>query len=760
MAKTRSRRSRARPTHWAQMRQALGTARRWLVQRELWGVGVTAFGAVTLISLVSRDQGRWSGAWSLLLRQIFGLGAYPIALLILGSGIVLLLWNTVQGRLSLRWEWIVGGEILFFSALGLLHLSAHEAAWALAQAGEMGGHVGWTFVHLLVPAFGQPISILLVGLLMLGGLALLTRTSWRDVRWRVRWLWARAGVPLRTRLLARQHARAVAAARQAAPSTPPTPNAHASPPEPTPPLEATRGQMGPRSSPTPARRPRKVSATRLPPLELLLPDASSGGDEADARMRAQIIQETLDSFGVPAKVVEWRRGPVVTQFGIVPGYVERQDREGNTRRYKIRVSKILSLSNDLALALAATPIRIEAPVPGRHVIGIEVPNPEKAIVGLRGVLESPEFQKRRVPLRVALGRDVSGAAVVADLGRMPHLLLAGATGSGKSACLNAILASLLFFHTPEELKLLLVDPKRVELTRYNRIPHLLAPVVVDTEKVIVALRWVIREMESRYEAFAKVGARSIEGYNRTARSKGQDVLPFIVVVIDELADVMLAAPDEVERTLCRIAQMARATGIHLVVATQRPSVDVVTGLIKANFPARVSFAVSSQVDSRVILDTPGAEKLLGRGDMLYMASDSPELRRVQGCWVSEEELDALVRFWAQASAHDAEDDEPPPWEGMSLDEDEEDELLQDAIALVREHEQASASFLQRQMRIGYPRAARLIDELERKGIVGPAESGGRSRAVLMPDDLDGADGANEEPDQREAPEEQGVEQEP
>jgi len=434
---------------------------------------------------------------------------------------------------------------------------------------------------------------------------------------------------------------------------------------------------------------------------------------------------------VPAQVAEWRRGPVVTQFGIVPGYVERQDRDGNTQRYKIRVSKVLSLANDLALALAASPIRIEAPVPGRPIIGIEVPNAAKAVVGLRGVLESETFHKSRAALRIALGRDVSGQAVVADLTRMPHLLLAGATGTGKSVCLNAILASLLFFNGPDRLKLLLVDPKRVELTRFNAVPHLIAPAVVDTEKVIVALRWVMREMEQRYEQFAKAGARNLESYNRTLTVKGLDPLPMIAVVIDELADVMLAAPDEVERVLCRIAQMARATGIHLVVATQRPSVDVVTGLIKANFPARISFAVTSQVDSRVILDTPGAEKLLGRGDMLFMPPDSPELQRIQGCWVSEGELDALVAFWRTAGAACVdEEEEAPPWEGMALEE-EGDDLLAEAAALVRQHEQASASFLQRQMRIGYPRAARLIDELEKMGVVGPAESGGRSRAVIL-----------------------------
>lgn len=468
----------------------------------------------------------------------------------------------------------------------------------------------------------------------------------------------------------------------------------------------------------------------LPPIDLLSPDQPITSDDADARLKAEIIENTLEAFGIPARVTEWHRGPVVTQFGVEPGYIEQQDREGNIRRFKIRVSKILSLTNDLALALAASPIRIEAPVPGRAVVGIEVPNSAKSLVGLRGVLESAAFRKTRSRLRIALGRDVSGEAVVADLGSMPHLLLAGTTGSGKSVCLNAIIASLLFYNSPAQLQLLLVDPKRVELTKYNGIPHLIAPVVTDIEKVIVALRWVTREMERRYEQFSQAGARNLESYNKLAKSQSAEQLPYIVVVIDELADLMLAAPEDVERTICRLAQMARATGIHLVIATQRPSVDVVTGLIKANFPARISFAVTSQVDSRVILDTPGAEKLLGRGDMLFMAPDSSKLQRIQGCYVSDKELEGLIAFWRNwALQNPARVSRPAPWEDTDLGNDPDDALLQQAAELVRRHRQASASFLQRQMRIGYPRAARLIDRLEQLGIIGPAETGGRPRVV-------------------------------
>ncbi len=730
MTKSRTRKASTHPGRLHRTGQALAAIGHWLMQRELWGLAITALGAVTVISLVSSDQGELSGAWSLLLRQIFGVGAYPVAALLLASGVVLLVWRSVAGRIVPRWEAVIGAELIFFGGLGLLHILSAESPWVLAYTGQRGGYIGWAWMRLLVPFLGRALSVAVLAAVVAGGLLLLTGTSWRLVAWRIHWLWAQVGVRLRTAILARQQARADRAALAAAQSS-------ALQASTAPPLEAAPAAVAPasrarHSEHRPVRPARKPTAA-LPPLDLLVPDDPTSGDDADARMRAQIIQETLDAFGVPSRVVEWRCGPVVTQFGVVPGYVERQDRDGNVQRYKIRVSKVLALANDLALALAASPIRIEAPVPGRAVIGIEVPNTEKAVVGLRGVLESEAFQSNRAQLRLALGRDVSGEAVVADLARMPHLLLAGATGTGKSACLNAMLGSLLYYNTPDRLRLLLVDPKRVELTRFNGVPHLIAPAVVDTEKVIVALRWVVREMEQRYEQFAKAGSRNLDTYNRHRTGKGLDPLPSIVVIIDELADVMLAAPDEVERVLCRIAQMARATGIHLVVATQRPSVDVVTGLIKANFPARISFAVTSQVDSRVILDTPGAEKLLGRGDMLFMAPDSPELQRIQGCWVSEEELDALIAFWHHAGQEyqDEEEPEAPPWEGMSLEDAEADDLLEDAIQLVRQHEQASASFLQRQMRIGYPRAARLIDELERQGVVGPAESGGRSRSVLQ-----------------------------
>ncbi|OQA40265.1 MAG: DNA translocase SpoIIIE [Chloroflexi bacterium ADurb.Bin325] len=471
---------------------------------------------------------------------------------------------------------------------------------------------------------------------------------------------------------------------------------------------------------------------------------------------------------MPVQVVEVNQGPAVTQFGLRPGSIIRKDRKGEEKQIKVRVSQIQALSNDLSLALAASPIRIEAPVPGRDFVGVEVPNVQISQVSLRGVMESEEFMATKGPLLFGLGRDVSGQPMAADLARMPHLLIAGATGSGKSVCINALISSMLLRHTPDTLRFLMVDPKRVELTVYNGIPHLIAPVVVDVERAVPVLQWATREMERRYKLFAKLGARNIEGYNEKQAARGEPPLPYIVIVIDELADLMLSAPEDVERYICRIAQMARATGMHLVLATQRPSVDVVTGLIKANFPARIAFAVTSQVDSRVIIDTPGAEQLLGRGDMLFMAPDSSKLLRLQGCWVSDRETHRLVQYWKGARAFTEPEAlmadeggqyaaagneaagpgevgglEPPwlpgqealqqpLWEDVAASQSLEgrDDMYRQAVEEVRRAGKASISLLQRRLRIGYSRAARLIDQMEADGIVGPELGGTRGREIL------------------------------
>jgi S-DNA-T family DNA segregation ATPase FtsK/SpoIIIE len=480
----------------------------------------------------------------------------------------------------------------------------------------------------------------------------------------------------------------------------------------------------------------------LPPLDLVLEAGVDVDQDVDLdKQRARLIEETLGSFGAPVRVVEINRGPTITQFGVEPDFIET--RSGRTR---VRVSKITSLSNDLALALSARSIRVEAPVPGKGFIGIEVPNDVINVVALRDVIESEAFRRLKSPLRFALGLNVSGQAVAADLAAMPHLLIAGQTGSGKSVCVNALISCLLANNTPDDLRLIMVDPKRVELTGYNGIPHLLAPVVVELERVVSALQWVSREMDMRYRKLAEAGSRNIQDYNAKAPANAQRKLPYLVVIIDELADLMMLAPDETERTITRLAQLARATGIHLVIATQRPSVDVVTGLIKANFPARVAFAVASNVDSRVILDQPGAETLLGRGDMLFQAPDAPAPVRLQGVFVSDTEIFRLVSYWqsfaglVQPAPIALEGTNPGLPGGVPLKqmafwdsakpEAEQDSLYSEAVDLSRRQGRASISMLQRRLHIGYTRAARIIDAMEENRIVGPPEPGSGVREIL------------------------------
>jgi S-DNA-T family DNA segregation ATPase FtsK/SpoIIIE len=440
--------------------------------------------------------------------------------------------------------------------------------------------------------------------------------------------------------------------------------------------------------------------------------------------------------------VEISRGPAITQFGVEPLFIET--RSGKKR---VRVNKISALADDLALALSAPRIRIQAPVPGRGFVGIEVPNDEMTLVALHDILEGEVFQRKKTSMSFALGRDVAGIPQLADLATMPHLLIAGATGSGKSVCVNSILTSFLLHNSPDDMRLVLVDPKRVELTNYNGIPHLLAPVIVEVDRVVGALQWMTREMDKRYHLFAKIGARNIGDYNTRMKLRNGKKLPYLVIVIDELADLMMIAPDETERTITRLAQLARATGIHMILATQRPSVDVVTGLIKANFPARIAFAVASNTDSRVILDQPGAERLLGRGDMLYQSPDAPAPVRLQGVFVSDPEIQRLVDFWraqmggsSPYAAASTPVDAPLPigvplkqqalWEEMQKEEEEGDVLYSEAVDLVRRQGRCSVSMLQRRLRIGYTRAARLVDVMEEKGIVSAPQGATQVRDVL------------------------------
>jgi len=694
------------------------------LHREIIGLLLIAVALITLLGLLSLSHGVVIDRWVWLLQLLLGWGAY-LGALALGAVGWTLFFKSLRRQPEVNWPVVIGWEMAFVALLALLHLfSSPSDPRALANAGGGGGWVGYALSNLLITSMGEVAAALI--LLLIGGVGL-------GLAWRLSWAQVHEGALRVSDILLRilrvlQHHLS-----EAGRTTIATPHA----PVELSPTKSSTTQRSKRAVRPSLRRRRATPVLyaqgELPPLSLLHNSPSLPFSEAEIQRRARIIEETLASFGVPAKVVDVKTGPVVTQFGVEPGFVEL--RSGEQR--KVRVSKIASLRKDLALALAASPIRVEAPVPGRHVVGIEVPNGQVSVVSLRGVMESEAFRRIKSPLRIALGRDVSGTPVAADLSAMPHLLIAGATGSGKSICINSIVTCLLFQNSPRTLRLVMVDPKRVELQLFNGLPHLISPVITKLDRAVNMLKWLTRHMDSRYQRFADARARHIDDYNRRMVAKGEDPMPYVILVIDELADLMMMAPDEIEPLICRLAQMARATGIHLILATQRPSVDVVTGLIKANFPARISFAVTSQVDSRVILDTTGAETLLGSGDMLFMAPDSSGLTRIQGCFVISEEIERVVQFWKTSTPADSSMDAKAPWD-MTPSEPEEklDPLIQEAIQMVRRHHRASASFLQRRMRIGYPRAARLIDQLEELGIVGPVKDGSQSREVLIEADAD------------------------
>lgn len=468
----------------------------------------------------------------------------------------------------------------------------------------------------------------------------------------------------------------------------------------------------------------KSSTWIYPPTSLLADVAQKEADRGDVKHNADVIEKTLDSFGIRARVAEVNFGPAVTQYAI-------------EITMGTKLSRITALSNDMALALAATTgqVRIEAPIPGRSLVGIEIPNKRPEIVTEKMLLSSQVFTSNNDPLLVPLGLDVSGQPVAASISKMPHVLVAGATGSGKSVLLNAWISSFLFRTKPEDLRMILVDPKRVELSIYNGIPHLLTEVIVDAQKIISALKWTVKEMENRYKQFAEVGARNIESYNEI---EGVEKKPYILFVIDELADLMIFAPGEAEELITRIAQMARATGIHLILATQRPSVDVITGLMKANIPTRVAFNVSSMIDSRVIIDMPGAEKLLGRGDMLYLPPDKAKPVRIQGPYITEKEVVNLVKFLKSQSpeihyTEEVTEQAVTVRSGVGgtqvINGGENDALFNQALEIIMQQDKASASLLQRRLSIGYARAARILDQMEAAGYVGPAE-GSKPRDVI------------------------------
>lgn len=717
----------------------------WDWRAEIAGGLLSLAGGLTLAEL-----GGWMpiqvgilDSWTSGVRAAFGWGAPAVALAFIAAGGVLLGQRLGWGQHP-NWPRLAAGEAAFVAALGLLDLSSGPVSQANASLPNgQGGAVGRAVTRLLVEALGPAIAgpLLLLVLAITLGMALglhradLTRLL-SAVTGRLREAWDRlANPPASPPRPTLSRSRQPQATRRSAP--PPRPIEQANGPKviaASPSNPAPAGETRERARHKPPARD-----DRLPPLDLLDQGSEVIVSEVEIRRKAQIIEETLGHFGLPVRVAEVRQGPAVTQFGLEPGYIERPGPDGEPRRTKVRVSQISALANDLALALAAPRLRIEAPVPGRSVVGIEVPNVKTGLVSLRSVIESDRFQRLNSPLAIALGRDVSGAPVAADLEKMPHLLIAGTTGSGKSVCISAITTCLACTNTPDDLRLVLIDPKRVELARFNGLPHLLGKVEVELERILGVLQWLTREMDERYKTFAAAGARNLADYNRhTGKLAGR--LPRIVVILDEMADLMMSAPDQTEPMLCRLAQMARATGIHLVVATQRPSTDVVTGLIKANFPARISFAVASLMDSRVILDTPGAETLLGRGDMLFQAPEASAPVRLQGCFVSDAEIERVVSYWRGQATRTGWAREPEaPWEAVLREREQgldSDELLDRAIALVRQTGSVSTSLLQRRLRIGYPRAARLMDELEAMGLIGEPEGGGRPRRVYRDDEDD------------------------
>lgn len=491
------------------------------------------------------------------------------------------------------------------------------------------------------------------------------------------------------------------------------------------PMEEKAAEQTAKAAEIPAEPVEEERPYIYPPIDLLGKDPQTGSGSSRSEMieNAKKLESTLKSFGVDAKVIQISKGPTVTRYELSPS-------QG------VKVSKIVNLADDIALNLAASGIRIEAPIPGKAAVGIEVPNKETQSVYMRTLLESDAFKEHPSKLAFALGQDIAGNAVVTDIAKMPHLLIAGATGSGKSVCINTLITSILYKADPKEVKLLLVDPKVVELSVYNGIPHLLIPVVTDPKKASSALNWAVREMLQRYNDFAAHGVRDIKGFNKMMEEKGEEKgkMPQIVIIIDELADLMMAAPGEVEDAICRLAQMARAAGMHLIIATQRPSVDVITGVIKANIPSRLAFAVSSGIDSRTILDMVGAEKLLGKGDMLFYPSGQSKPSRLQGAFVTDQEVEAIVDFLKKSSkpyyTQETIDQITSAGKAGGGDTEDADEFFGQAVDLILEKEKASVSMLQRQFRIGYNRAARLMDDLERHGIVGP-EEGSKPRKVLI-----------------------------
>lgn len=674
--------------------------------QDLLGILLITFSAVSTLALTGITSGSLVDILLSWMRRSFGWGSYPLIALLAYVGFLILLRHLEQfpkidmGRIIFM-ELALFALLPFLSVFGGLSLER-------AELGMDGGVIGWGLARLMMDIIGIQFTALvyffLLSFFLISGIGL-----WKPLLHAldnyfisiVNWSFQSNVSGL-----------AVNKGGGVAEST----------------VSVTNKEI----------RNAGVSLSQfqkdLPPLDLLLEPQKGISDESFIRAKAIQIEKTLEEFGIPARVAGYRIGPTVIQYAVEPGFVERVNEDGDLVRKKVRVSQISALNRDLTLALGVDRLRIEAPIPNHSFVGIEIPNQNATLVRLRSILQTDEFRRVRSSLKLALGLDVSGQPVIADLERMPHLLIAGTTGSGKSVCITALITCLAFNNTPEDLRIAILDPKMVELVRFNGLPHLLGKVETEIDRMLGILAWGVKEMEDRYRLLESVNARDLNAYNEKMLHRGRKGLPKIVIFIDELADLMLTAGDQTEAYIVRLAQMARATGIHLVVATQRPSTEVVTGLIKANFPARISFMMASSVDSRVILDVNGAETLMGRGDMLFLDSETTALQRAQCVFVDDREIEKLIAYW-QNRVEDINKPRDIPWEDLiPMIGGDSDDLIERAIALIRKEGKASTSWLQRKLHIGFPRAARLMDELEARGIVGPQEGGGREREIITNDE--------------------------
>lgn len=679
---------------------------------DLLGTFLILLAILTLLGLLGLSRGTVINSWILLIRRAFGLGSFLLVFVLVFIGLSAFRKGAGK-RFPLSFGKVLAIEGLLLVTLPLLAFTG-GVSLDRAYEGMDGGTFGWGLAQLLIPLLTKPLTMVLYLVLffVFAGLAsgFFTRLMEKARSWSRSAVSAKATKAIPQPLKVEKLSRA----------------------------EPKRELHRPRADKVEKSPLVSWRDEALPPMNMLLNDQIIPPDQVLIKDNARLIEDKLAEFGVPVKVLGFRVGPTVTQYAVEPGYFERTGSDGVVSRQKVKVSKIANLQRDLALALSASRLRIETPVPGRSYVGIEIPNEDNAFVRLRPVLESEVFRKKKSPLQLALGRNVSGEPVQADLEKLPHLLIAGTTNSGKSVCVTALAACLVMNNTPDNLRLVMLDPKMVELVRFNGLPHLMGKVETEIERMLAVLRWAQMEMDHRYRLLAEVRARNLETYNQKMVQKKRSTLPRIVIFIDELADLMMSAPDQTEHSLIRLAQMARATGIHLVVATQRPSTDVVTGLIKANFPARISFAMASAVDSRVVLDANGAETLLGKGDMLFLDPTRSGLQRLQGIIVSDNEIEKIIDHWQSVSQ---KTEESPPWEELVDVQDGGgiDTLMERAEAVVREAGKASTSLLQRRLHIGFPRAARLIDELEEMGVIGPAVGSGKEREVLDRPDVESED---------------------